>query len=158
MTDSPKADRPRSAETARAQEIRARWIDEDDRKLDWSLHGSAERGEQAVKDIVFILDQLRAAQEDRDQHLERANQEIAALPVAAPIRAEGQRVREEWNVTVTDIWMLARVHPGCVKIEPRLSEIKELLDAGVKVAGILAKKEIKAGVTGAGRGMRAIEV
>ncbi len=93
MTDSPQADRPRSAETARAQEIRARWIDEDDRKLDWSLHGSAERGEQAVKDIVFILDQLRAAQEDRDRyrtlagigtwHKEcRPNREMAARELA----------------------------------------------------------------------------
>jgi hypothetical protein len=98
-----------------------------------------------------------ASHEQLDRINEQHAQAVADLPVAAPVRAEGQRVREEWAITVTDIWLLAKAHPVCVKIEPRLSEIKQLLDAGVKVAGVTAKREIKAGVTG-GRLRPAIDV
>lgn len=90
----------------------------------------------------------------------RANsqEEIAALPVATAARVEGQRVTNEWNITVTDIWALARAHPACVKIEARNSEIKALLDSGVKVVpGVIAKREIKA-TARAGTGRSAIEV
>lgn len=82
---------------------------------------------------------------------------LAEQPKYEPVRAQGQRVKEEWSVEVTDIWMLARAHPACVKIEPRLTEIKSLLDAGVKVAGVRAEKVVKAGVM-AGRQLAAIEV
>ena len=56
-------------------------------------------------------------------------------------------------------WLKAAdvAHPVCVKIEPRLSEIKNLLDAGVKVSGVTAKREIKAGVT-SGKVRPAIDV
>lgn len=63
-----------------------------------------------------------------------------------PARAQGQVVREDWDITVTDIWLLARAKPSCVKIEPRLSEIKSLLNAGVKVEGVSARKITKASV------------
>jgi hypothetical protein len=58
----------------------------------------------------------------------------------APARADGQTVRMEWEVTVNDIWALARGHPACVRIEPRLTEIKSLLDLGTKIAGVSAKR------------------
>lgn len=85
--------------------------------------------------------------EELDKINQRHCEEVAALPVAAPIRAEGQRVREDWEITVTDIWALVRAHPVCVSVEPRLSEIRNLLDAGVKVSGVTAKRVVKAGVT-----------
>lgn len=69
-----------------------------------------------------------------------------ARPIAEPARVEGQAVREEWVVQVSDIWMLARAHPGCVKIEPRMAEIKALLNAGVKVAGVTATRQTFASV------------
>jgi len=47
---------------------------------------------------------------------------------------------------VTDVWLLAKSHPGCVKIEPRISEIKSLLNNGVKVAGVNAVRIQKSGV------------
>lgn len=89
----------------------------------------------------------------------RANseEEIAALPVATAARVKGQRVDEEWNITVTDIWALARAHPMCVNIEPRLTDIKMILNSGRSVAGVIAKREIKASVR-AGTGRAAIEV
>jgi hypothetical protein len=67
--------------------------------------------------------------------------------VFAPARVEGQRVKEDWNFEVTDIWTLARAHPMCVEINPRRSEIKALLNAGHKVAGVRSWKETKASVS-----------
>lgn len=63
-----------------------------------------------------------------------------------PARAAGQVVKEDWSVQIVDIWLLARAHPGCVNLEPRMSDIKALLNAGVKVAGVRAEKVVKASV------------
>lgn len=70
----------------------------------------------------------------------------AAVPVVEPVRAKGQIVREDWDIIVTDKWSLARAHPMCVEITPRLSEIRALLDAGIKVSGVDAKRVTKASV------------
>jgi hypothetical protein len=72
---------------------------------------------------------------------------VSDVPVPVAARAEGQTVRWDWEIVVTDIWSLARSHPMCVKIEPRLLEIKSLLESGVKVAGITARKTPRSGVT-----------
>lgn len=96
-------------------------------------------------------DQLDSIQEKFN---ERARSESVAV---APNRVEGQRVTEDWDIAVSDIWALARAHPGMVKIEPRLSEIKAALKAGVKVAGITARPIVKATVR-AQRQPQAIEV
>lgn len=73
---------------------------------------------------------------------EKFNTASAALPVVEMHRAEGQRVTENWEIQVSDIWMLARAHPSCVKMEPLVSEIKKLLDLGVKVHGVTATKKV----------------
>jgi len=96
------------------------------------------------------LDRIQAQHSD-------AMAALSAAPTYQPVKASGQRVREEWSITVTDIWLLARAHPGCVKIEPRLAEIKSLLDAGAKVAGVTATRETRSGVS-AGRARLPIEV
>jgi hypothetical protein len=76
-----------------------------------------------------------------------ANAALSAMaPPVEPVKVPGQVVREDWTVTVTDIWLLARAMPSCIKIEPRLSEIKSLLNAGVKVPGVLAEKVTKSSV------------
>ena len=69
-----------------------------------------------------------------------------AIAAPAPIRAEGQVVKTDWEITVTNPYDLAKFHPNCVKIEARLTEIKQLLNDGVAVTGITAKKVTKAGV------------
>lgn len=117
-----------------------------------------ERLRQVERDRQAALSQANS-HEEMEAVQERFDRQVAeeARPVIAPARVEGQIVREEWEVTVTDVWALARAHPGCVKIEPRMAEIKAMLDSGQKVAGVLAKKVTKAGV----RAMRhpaAIEV
>lgn len=78
---------------------------------------------------------------------EKFNEAASALPVQACHRAQGQRVTESWEVTVLDVWTLARVHPSCVKIEALVSEIKKLLDLGVKVHGVSAKKVVNSTTT-----------
>lgn len=85
--------------------------------------------------------------EKQDAINEKFNEASAALPQVEMHRAEGQRVVEAWEVTVLDVWTLARVHPGCVKIEPLTSEIKKLLDLGVKVHGVTAKKVVSSTTT-----------
>ena len=84
---------------------------------------------------------------------ERYNDQSAAVaerPAAAPSRVAGQRVIEDYEITVTDIHTLARCHPGCVKIEPRLAEIKAQLRLGVKFQGISVAPIVKSTVS-AGR-------
>lgn len=54
---------------------------------------------------------------------------------SAPV---GMAVKQDWEITVTDIWKLARAHPACVNIEPRITEIKALLSAGMAVQGVSA--------------------
>lgn len=88
-------------------------------------------------------DELEAVQETFNR---RAADEAPSPETITPTRAEGQRVATDWEITVTDVWALARAHPACVTIEPRLSEIKALLKAGVKVPGVIGKEIVKAGV------------
>ena len=83
-----------------------------------------------------------ATLEKIDSINEKFNRESASVPIVETVRAKGQIVREDWKIEVTDLWLLARSHPSCVKIEPRLAEIKELLNAGVKVSGVKAEKQI----------------
>ena len=78
------------------------------------------------------------------RHDEIARQAEPTAPIV--VRAEGQRVEEVWQFEVNDVWALARAHPGMVKIEPRASEIKAALKAGVKIAGVRGWRETKATV------------
>lgn len=89
-----------------------------------------------------------ASHEAFDAAQEKFNNAQAAIAaqVVEPVRSEGQRVTTDWEITVSDIHKLYRVHPNCVDLKPRLSEIKNLLKMGVTVQGITAKPIIKAGV------------
>lgn len=109
--------------------------------------------EQARQEELTRLERERAealskasSHEAADAINEHFCTKAAQLPVAESHRAEGQIVRQDWEISVKDIWTLARAHPTCVKIEPRISEIKELLKLGVKVQGITAELITKAGV------------
>ena len=74
----------------------------------------------------------------------RAQQE--SLPVVAPARVGGQCVKPDWDITVSDIHLLYRAHPACVKLEALPGQIKSLLNSGVKVAGVTAKPIVKSTV------------
>jgi hypothetical protein len=82
---------------------------------------------------------------------ERANQEVASVPVVQPRKAEGQVVKEDWSITVTDEWALVRwaIASGaidCVYVEARLNPIKARLTAGMSIPGITAKKVVNSSV------------
>lgn len=88
------------------------------------------------------------AQDAVNAHFNQLAQESPQnLPVTpAPVRAEGQRTTFEWQITVTDAHQLYRFHANCCKLIPILAEIKTLLDAGIEVKGVTAKKVAKVGV------------
>lgn len=79
-------------------------------------------------------------------HFDEQAQQTAVVAPVAPIRAEGQVVKTDWEITITNPYELAKFHPACVKIEARLSEIKQLLNEGVTIKGITATKVTKASV------------
>lgn len=118
---------------------------------------------EAAEEIERKRQEALAAAKDHDE-LDRINEEAAeaqrieserlraeaeqrAADAAAIVpkqeKADGQIVRHTWDFTITDIWTLARAHPTCVTITPRRGEIMDLLNAGVKVAGIDAKQVVK---------------
>lgn len=90
-------------------------------------------------------------------HFSEQVQQTATVAPVAPIRAEGQVVKTDWEIVVTNPYELAKFHPACVKIEPRLSEIKQLLNEGITIKGITATKVTKASVRLGGE-RKAIEV
>jgi cell division septum initiation protein DivIVA len=90
-----------------------------------------------------------------NEHFDNKARDVAPPPVA--VRTEGQRVTNDWDIQVMDIHALYRFHPNCVKLEPLLSEIKNILKAGGTVKGVTAKPIVKAGVR-ASRQKEVIEV
>lgn len=74
-------------------------------------------------------------------------------PIVAA-KAEGQVVKKDWDIEVLNPYDLAKFHPQCVTITPKLGEIKALLQSGIEVRGIRAKEIIKTQI----RQSRAIEV
>lgn len=72
-------------------------------------------------------------------------------------RETGQVVKNDWDITVTNPYDLARFHPECAKIEPILTAIKARLNEGLEVKGVKASKKTVASVR-AGLPQRAIDV
>jgi hypothetical protein len=81
-----------------------------------------------------------------DEINERFDRGVAAISITAPIRAKGQIVKSDWKIEIINAHLLAKCHPTCVNITPRLSDIKELLNLGVEVKGIRAEKIVTATV------------
>ncbi len=112
--------------------------------------------EQARRDELLRIEQEKAAAIAMAQSHEQVEAIVehfgnkAALEAAGPApqaaRAEGQVVKTDWEITVTNPYELAKFHPGCVNITPRLSEIKQMLNDGVTLKGVTARKITKAGV------------
>lgn len=111
--------------------------------------------QQKANEALLEVERQRAVEMEQAKDLDEINSisekysekaRVESEPPPPPAKAPGQRISYDWNVTVIDVWTLARAHPGCVKIEPRLSEIKALLNAGAQIAGIKAERILKAGV------------
>lgn len=133
------------------------------RRLENEARTKRER-EIAEKNRMEVERQRALAEAKSHEELDKINerhcnemQALADKPLPTPVRARGQVVTEDWEITITDIWLLARSHPTCVKIEALNGEIKSLLKAGVKVAGIRAEKVTRSG-TRTGRERPAITI
>lgn len=76
---------------------------------------------------------------------EAAQRAESIKPAAvAPIRAEGQVIRTEWEVTRIDSFVLAKARPDLVrKIEFDTIEIKRALTRGEKLPGVEAREVVK---------------
>lgn len=106
-----------------------------------------------------LSEELSALERDREEQLAQAEslderEQIRAdyselareLQPPAPVKAEGQTVSEVWCFEVENPMLLANSHPTLVRIEPKRREITEALKMGLKVHGVKAWKEIRAGV------------
>lgn len=97
--------------------------------------------ERAREEELAKADNLEARDEIHEKwdRLVRAESKAPAQPA----RADGQVVGHDWKIVVTDPALLYRDHPQCCKLTPIRSEIKSLLDAGIKVAGVHAERITK---------------
>jgi hypothetical protein len=73
-------------------------------------------------------------------------------------REQGQVVKVDWDITVTNPYELAKFHPDCVKIEPLMTPIKAALNEGRAVKGIKAEKKTVASVRVNDRAQKVIDV
>lgn len=107
---------------------------------------SEELSELAKKEAVEIS--ACATVEEQDAVREKFAMDALAVQssTVAPVRATGQVVKTDWEITVINEQTIARVHPNCVKITPLLMEIKTLLNMGVEVKGVSAVKKTTASV------------
>lgn len=80
---------------------------------------------------------------------ERAAVESVTPPNPVTIHPKGQSIKDDWEIEITDRHLFARCYPSCVEIKERVSEIKSLLRAGVKMEesqGIRVRAKINVGV------------
>lgn len=110
--------------------------------------------ENARKEELSRLEREREAElakansfEQREAVHERFQQEVESIPrtPVAPT-VQGQRVSEDFEFEVTDLHLLAKMHPDLVNIEPRRSAIREKLKLGHTVVGIQWRKVVNAAV------------
>lgn len=99
------------------------------------------------------LEQMAATQE----RFNDKSVALAAKPIPTAAKADGQTVRQDWDLSIYDAYALARYHPQCVTINPKPGEIKFLLAQGITVNGVTATPIIKSG-TRTTSGQRVIEV
>lgn len=96
------------------------------------------------------LEDIEAIREDYAQKASA----LGPCPVAE--KADGQVNKNDLEIVVTDIWLLARMHPTLVKCEPKRIEIKEAIKAGLNVQGVTWKEVVK--VTTRAPKQKAIEI
>ena len=70
-----------------------------------------------------------------------AMKEVVSQPIQ-PTRAEGQIVKDDWDIQIINPYELAKWHPDCVKIEALLTPIKTRLNQGMECKGIKATKKV----------------
>lgn len=65
----------------------------------------------------------------------RQKEEFFETPKSKP---HGGAMRNDWDITITDLKALYAAHPQCVSLSPNMLSIKDLLKAGITPPGIEA--------------------
>lgn len=119
---------------------------------------SAERAEKERQEAAARAKEAEEAamvklQEETKRQAELAQQQLeAAQQSKTEVRASGQRITVDYDITVHNILDLVRAHPGCVEMKPRLSEIKLLIKSGMeRISGVTWKQIAKSSTTGKGK-------
>jgi len=101
------------------------------------LQEAERKREEAIAEAKS-LEEKEAIQED----FCNAQEEITQAAPPPPARATGQIVRHELKPDVVDPWLLARNHPELVTITPRMRDIKDRINNGEKIAGVVSKRVV----------------
>lgn len=132
------------------EQMRVTKLVADFQALELAKQRAAEQSRREELDKIEREKQAELAKANSHEELEkvqeRYNEAARAVPAVKHVRAEGQKVSEDWDITVTDIHLLYRHHPNCVDLSPRVSEIKALVKAGTIPKGVHAQKKVNATV------------
>jgi hypothetical protein len=85
---------PQAPTDQRIAEIRRYWVQENGKPLNWSIWGTAERGEKAVNAIVYLLDSISVLQQ-RVEQLDDAHSRVVANYAEQAYRAKSAEQRLE---------------------------------------------------------------
>ena len=160
LAEARKQEEARQAELRRiAEEERAAKTKADRARLEKEKAAMEQRRKEQETEFAAQRERERIAREaELQRQKELAAQAAEAVgPEKQMAKVEGQRVTAKWKAEVTDIWLLAKMHPGFVEIKPRMSEINQALAMGVReIKGCRVFEEVQSTVTTSGR--KAIEV
>ena len=151
LVSTYQAEQRRLAEEAERKRLEAIRQAEQERLR---LEREAEQKRQQELAAAKTAQQRKAAEEraaaERARAEQAAQQKIAqasAVPVLAPVRAEGQVVRDVWRFEVLDIRALVKVRPDLCRIEPDTTAINKELKFGAReIPGLRVWKETVATV------------
>lgn len=138
---------PIDAEIARLGRMQGDFLQAEIARQKAAAAQAAKELEDAEREKLARLAEAKTideAQAIREEFQEKAAEASKAVAIAPPT-AQGQRVREDWEIQVMDVAELYKHHPKCVELTPRMSEIRMLLDLGHHPAGVVAKRVIKTG-------------
>jgi uncharacterized membrane protein YqiK len=140
---------------------------EEQERIERESREATQRAEQAARDATNKKQREEAARLAEEAKAQQAQASAKAIEVAATVErveesagsaayltsrpimadtAKGQKLAQDWEITVTDPYLLAKFHPSAVKITPLPGAIKEMLREGIKVNGITAVETVNTAV------------
>jgi len=150
------AQRAEAAALAAAELAAARGVEEQAQATARAHAAAAHAAAREALDLAQAKLRAEAANAEADARLKAdlqrqtelaAQQNEAVQTVAAPAKAAGQSVRQEWEITRINEFVLLKARPDLVrKVEFDLRSIKEELARGLKLPGVEARQVIKSGV------------
>lgn len=122
----------RRIEAARAAE--AERIERERRAEEERIWRAAEEAAVNAKTAAEVERIRQEAEAKAKAETERAAQALEAAAPPAPViaKVKGVSARPEWDFEVTDVWTLARLHPGLVTVTPNRREILDVIASGVR--------------------------